>query len=170
MPGTSFVIILVMIKAIITDVSRVLLFPDDENYSDSLNKLYKQESNKPSFRFFNYFKLNSELLGYYRLWHDNDCKMYILTSDVIQDHPELKRHWNGVVDRVFSASKMGTHKSKPEAYQKVLDQIGLSPKEVIYIDDSKENLKAAKEVGLHTVHYKDNEQARFDIEEKLHRN
>ena len=159
-----------VIKAIITDVSRVLLFSKNKRYVGSLNKLYKSKSTNPEFRFLNYFELNRELLGLYRLWHDNNCKIYILTSDVIQDDPELKRHWNEIIDKIFSASKMETHKSKPEAYQKVLDEIGLSPGEVIYIDDNEENLKAAKEAGLHIIHHTDNEQTRFSIERRLHEN
>jgi hypothetical protein len=33
-----------MIKAIVSDFSRVLLFPKDKNYQDSLNALHKQLS------------------------------------------------------------------------------------------------------------------------------
>lgn len=155
-----------MIKALITDVSRVLLFPKDTIYARSLNELHKNESSKSNYQFFDMFELNEELLNFYKSLRDS-LKVYILTSDVIQDDPALQPFWNGTIDKIFSASKMNTHKSKPEAYEKVLQELGLNPQEVLYIDDSNENLNAAKSVGLQTVLYKDNEQTFIDLRKNL---
>lgn len=156
-----------MIKAIITDLSRVLLFPIDDSYSGSLNNLYKKEFGKPDFRFFDYFRLNNELLDQYRFWHTDRCRVYILTSDVIQTNPELQVFWKSAIDKIFSASEMHTSKNKQDAYTKLLDEINLLPEEVVYIDDNPENLKVAEKVGLHIVEYKNNNDAIFEISKIL---
>lgn len=150
-------------KALITDVSKVLLFSKDKSYSGSLNELYKEKSSEADFHFFDYYELNTELLNYYKTLKPK-LKVYILTSDAIQDAPELQPFWSNVVDKVFSASQMGTHKSKPEAYEKVLSELNMKPEEVIYVDDSEENLEAAKSVGLNTILYVDNGQVMAEIE------
>jgi len=85
--------------------------------------------------------------------------VHILTSDIIQDAPELKPFWKDVIGKIFSASKMNTHKSTPDAYEKVIKELNLAPHEVIYVDDSNENLEAAKKVGLQTVLYQINEKS-----------
>ncbi|OGM29530.1 hypothetical protein A2630_00870 [Candidatus Woesebacteria bacterium RIFCSPHIGHO2_01_FULL_44_10] len=147
-----------MIRALITDVSRVLLFPKDRTYTGSLNDLYKEESLKPNYKFFNYFELNEELLKFYKSLKGR-VDVHILTSDIIQDAPELKPFWKDVIGKIFSASKMNTHKSTPDAYEKVIKELNLAPHEVIYVDDSNENLEAAKKVGLQTVLYQINEKS-----------
>lgn len=155
-----------MVKAIITDVSRVLLFPKDKNYKGSLNNLYRSEINKLDFKFFDYFRLNMKLLNFYKS-QSNKVKLYILTSDVIQDASDLKPFWDNVIDGIFSASKMNTDKSTAKAYQKVIHQLGLVGNEIIYIDDNFKNLQAARKVGLQTVLYQNNLQTISDIKKIL---
>jgi HAD superfamily hydrolase (TIGR01509 family) len=149
-------------KALISDVSKVLLFPKDEKYEGSLNALYKEKSANADFKFFDYFELNTELLNFYKSLKGK-ASVYILTSDVIQDAPELQSYWNGTVDQIFSALKMGTHKSEPGAYEAVLSKLSLKANDAIYIDDNKDNITAAKSVGLNTLLYENNEQARSEI-------
>lgn len=151
-----------MMKALITDVSKVLLFPKDEEYGGSLNSFYKDKSSDPDFKFFDYFELNTELLDFYKTLKDK-LDVYILTSDAIQDAPELQPYWNDVITQIFSASKMGTHKSEPSAYQTVLSELSLNANDVIYIDDNEVNIKAAASVGLKTILYGDNTQTISEI-------
>lgn len=108
------------------------------------------------FRFFDHFELNTKLLDFYKSMKD-DLSIHILTSDVIQDALELQPYWEGVINRIFSASKMGTHKSKPEAYERVLRELNLNPEKVIYIDDDQGNIDVSTKVGLQTILYQDNQ-------------
>lgn len=149
-----------MIKALVTDVSRVLLFPKDENYNGSLNALYKEHNSEKDFQFFKYFRLNEELLDCYKNLNIN---IHILTSDIIQEAPELKPYWDSIISKIFSASKMGVNKASSEAYKKVLSELNLTAKEVIYIDDNSDNLEVAGKVGLITVLYKNNKQVMLEI-------
>lgn len=151
-------------KALITDVSMVLLFPSDTNYKGSLNALYKEKSGLSNFKFFDTFRLNTDLLEFYK---NLDANIYILTSDAIQDAPELQPYWQSTIHEIFSASKMGTHKSEPVAYEKVLQKLKLKANEVIYVDDNEDNIAAANKVGLVTILYKNNDQVIADIHKLL---
>jgi HAD superfamily hydrolase (TIGR01509 family) len=155
-----------MIKALITDISKVLLFSKDESYTGSLNDLYHKNKDSDDFVFDSYFRFNDEFLEFYKLLKDK-LDVYILTSETIQDAPEMQRYWEGAISEIFSASKMGTHKSKPEAHEMVLKKINLKPEEAIYVDDDIKNIEAAKSVGLDTVWYKNNEDAMSEINKLL---
>ncbi len=140
----------------------VLLFPKDRGYTGSLNALYKEKIIESNNKFFDFFELNLELLEFYKFLSDK-LSIHILTSDVIQDAPDLQSYWKGIINRIFSASKMGTHKSEPEAYNKALAELNLNADEVIYIDDNLVNVEAAQKVGLHAVRYTNNSQVISEI-------
>jgi FMN phosphatase YigB (HAD superfamily) len=144
-----------MIKALITDVSKVLLFPVEDAYKGSLNSLYREKRDLTNFDFFEYFKVNEELLDIYRSLL-SARPIFILTSDVIQEDSSLKAIWKNFITEIFSAFRLNTDKSKPQAYKLVLEKIGLSPEEVIYVDDNETNIKSATSVGLQTILYKNN--------------
>lgn len=145
-----------MIKAIITDFSRVLLFPSDPSYSSGLNALNNSLlADNPHYRFLDYFTLNSELLAYYAELH-KQTPVYVFTSETIQDHPAIKDTVASTTSKVLSASKLGIHKSEPAAYKAVLDILFLQPDEVVYIDDKQENLEVANQIGINTILFRDN--------------
>jgi FMN phosphatase YigB (HAD superfamily) len=152
-----------MKKILVSDVSLVLLFPKDKNYSGSLNQLYKENKDKPNFDFFDYFEINTQLLDIYNEYQ-KDFDFYIFTSDSIQDEPVLQPYWEGLFQSIFSASKMGTHKSKPESYQLLSDAINCKPMDITYIDDNQENISAAIETGLNAFQYKSNTQVKELLE------
>jgi FMN phosphatase YigB (HAD superfamily) len=155
-----------MINTLITDVSKVLLFPSDETYDGSLNALYKENSEDPGFNFFAHFKLNIELLDFYKSL-TNRLEIHILTSDVIQDAPELQQYWSETITQIFSASKMGTHKSEPLAYEKVIQELKIKANTALYVDDSVGNIEAAKQVGLNTIIHTNNAQTIAEINNLL---
>lgn len=155
-----------MIKAILSDFSRVLLFPKDESYGGSLNGLYRQEKGSHDFRFFDFFYLNEDLLNYYKSLRSK-VKIYMLTSEQIQNDPALQPYLAPVFDEIFSAEDMGVHKKQAEAYQLVAQEAGLQPEEILFIDDSKVNLDAASEAGCMTLQFLDNDHTKPDIQEVL---
>lgn len=50
-------------------------------------------------------------------------------------------------------------KPMPEIYQLLIDRYGLKPEECVFLDDTKRNLDAAEEFGIHTIHFKSQAQA-----------
>ena len=59
-------------------------------------------------------------------------------------------------------------KRKPEAatFKWVVNQIGLKSSDILFIDDSPQHIKGAKDIGLQTVHYKNKEDL-FSIENRI---
>lgn len=155
-----------MIKAIVSDFSRVLLFPKDKNYLDSLNALHKELSQKSGYNALDHFELNIALLNFYKSL-DSKTPVYIFTSDTIQDAPEFQPYLQPVFNEVLSAKKMSTDKKIPNAYKLVAAHLGLSPDEILYIDDAPENIQAAKTAGLNTFLYAGYEKLVTQIAEAL---
>lgn len=143
-----------MIKVLLSDFSRVLLFPKDSSYQGGLNDLYKKVL-RSSFKFWDFFELNSELLNYYKSL--TSVKLAIFTSEIIQEAPELKVSLASFQD-IFSGQRLGIDKARPEAYELLLGKLGAKPGEVVYIDDNLANIQAAKAAGLLTIAYQVNEQ------------
>ncbi|HEX7715383.1 MAG TPA: HAD family phosphatase [Bacillota bacterium] len=52
------------------------------------------------------------------------------------------------LERLFVSHEIGTRKPEPRAYEIVLDYLGLRPEEVIFIDDTEENVIASEQLGI----------------------
>ncbi len=102
-----------MIKAIVTDFSRVLLFPKDKSCKEKLNKLHKELSEKEGYNIWDYFQLNEPLLDFYREL-SKSFNLYIFTTEYIQEYPPIKKQIEGVFKRTFIASELKIKKTKKE--------------------------------------------------------
>ncbi|KAJ7929232.1 HAD-like domain-containing protein [Mycena leptocephala] len=58
----------------------------------------------------------------------------------------------GLFDDFCDSSELGSRKPEPRFYQMALDRNGLRAQEVVFLDDIGINLKAAKELGMETIH------------------
>ena len=144
-------------KAIISDLGGVLLFPKDRNYKGKLNPIYKEESQKSDFNFFDHFELNTELLKYYFSLKENGVKLYIITEGNIQNDPKIKNNLDRVFTEIFSSEKLGLSKKESELYTNIVAKLNLESSDVIYIDDNEENIDAAVAAGLEVVKYRNNQ-------------
>ncbi len=142
-------------KALLFDFSRVLLFHKDESYTGSLNEFYRQQKQAAEYDVFQHYKLNTELLEYINSLQDIDC--YILTSETIQNDPAFAPFLKPF-KKVYSAIDLGLSKKNPAIYEYVAKDIAVSPEEILFIDDSNENIEAAKQAGLQTLHYHSNQE------------
>jgi FMN phosphatase YigB (HAD superfamily) len=155
-----------MIKVLLFDLSRVLLFPTDPDYSDDLNPLHKKLSINPKYRLFDHFQLDEELIGHL----SGLKKKYVLaifTAGMIQETPELEKILLTIFDPIFSASQLGISKRDPDAYLEIAKRLGKKPREILFIDDYLLNIRAAKSAGLNTIHYQSNEKLIVELEKLL---
>ncbi len=141
-----------MIKAIISDLSGVLLFHHDKNRNEKLNERYKEIKNNESFDFWQHFRLNNQLLSFYSEMQ-GERDVYIFTSGFIQEDPELKKRFEGVFKNIYSSAESKIKKTNPESYIYLSNEINLQPEEIVYIDDDKLNCDAAKKAGLSVIKY-----------------
>jgi len=142
---------------VLSDLSRVLLFPKDKNYLEGLNELHKKllAEKGAGYPAFEYFELNQELLDYYESLRDSHT-FAVFTTDIIQDHPDIRNALKKVFVRIFSARELGVVKNDPFAYQLIASLLKVAPFACIYIDDQENNVNAAKEAGMHAFVYRSN--------------
>ena len=73
--------------------------------------------------------------------------------------------WNvlNFFDVVFCSGDEGIAKPDPKAFELTLERLGVKPKEVVFIDDTREHVNAAQKIGLQGVLFTTAE----ELEEKL---
>lgn len=64
----------------------------------------------------------------------------------------------GIFDEIFSSAEIGLLKNDPKYFKVVLDKLatdvpGLEPEEVVYFDDSQDNIDVASSVGIRAYLY-----------------
>ena len=155
-----------MIKAFVSDFSRVLLLPQDDSYTEGLNALHKKLSAGGDYDFWSYFRLNQDLLDFYKTIAKH-IDMYMFTTEYIQEHPALQSKLSGIFKKVFSGARVGLKKIEVQSYYSIAKEIGLKPEEILYIDDKQANLDAAKEAGMVVIRYEANDQTKKDITKAL---
>ena len=55
-------------------------------------------------------------------------------------------------EKLFLSFEMGMRKPDPRIFRKVVQVTGINPSESVFIDDSRQNVEAAKSIGLAGVH------------------
>lgn len=156
-----------MINTILSDFSWVIVFPKDRNYKGALNHLhFKLSEEIGDYDFYDYFKFNEELLDFY-LSLKGKCSFNIFTTGVLQNHPQVKQRLEPIFDNIFSAYDSELDKANPDSYLSIAKKLGKKPSEILFIDDKKEFIEAAKNAGLATMLYRDLIKLKRDINKAL---
>lgn len=58
-----------------------------------------------------------------------------------------------VFDGVYLSPELGAGKPHPDAYTKVLADLGCRPGQAVFVDDRPENVAAAEALGMHAIHF-----------------
>jgi len=67
-------------------------------------------------------------------------------------------------DATALSFEIGITKPHPMAYHAICDRLGVEPKEAVFIDDIERYATGAKDIGMHGIWYKNNEQLRKELE------
>ncbi len=70
-------------------------------------------------------------------------------------------------DHLTISAEIGIAKPDPRIYAHSLDALQVVPQQAIFVDDFVENITAAHKFGLHTVHFKQPEQAIAEVKDLL---
>jgi epoxide hydrolase-like predicted phosphatase len=73
----------------------------------------------------------------------------------------------GLFDCVISSCDVGVVKPDPRIFHLTLERLRSPPCDVVFVDDTIDNVEAGAAVGLHTVWFRDTAQAIADIEAAL---
>lgn len=69
-------------------------------------------------------------------------------------------------DQVFLSYAIGLEKPNPEVYDFLLKALQLQPEEILFIDDKKENVQAAIDVGIDSILFSSLNQLREELEKR----
>lgn len=76
------------------------------------------------------------------------------------NHEKYRVEWmkevldfNSLFDNVFSSSYFGIKKKNNIFFEKLLSDLNVEPKEILYFDDEQENIDSAKSVGINAILY-----------------
>ncbi len=117
-----------MIKFVIWDFYGVLYFPDRDKLNTEIFEFIEDHNKKFGFGIVS--AINTDLSGW------------------LQER-KVKRYFQFVKTTL----ELGLPKTDPGLYEMVLASFELKPEQVLLVDDSAENLNAAKQAGLQTLRY-----------------
>jgi putative hydrolase of the HAD superfamily len=82
-------------------------------------------------------------------------KTAILSNGVpeIMERVRLERMLGATFDVVVVSCEVGCAKPDPEIYRLTLSQLDAAPEHAVFVDDRTENIDAARQLGLRTVHF-----------------
>ena len=156
-----------MIKCIVSDLSFILLFPKDKEYQGTLNGLYRQLiEEKGSFDFYDYFEINDELFEYLKLIR-KQYPLYIYTTGIVQEDPAIYPLLLSIFQASYSVQQLDLPKDQVSSYTSLATIIEFKPSEILYIDDSQDNITRAQEANFNTIHFQNTEQALQEFSEHL---
>lgn len=145
-----------MLKAIISDSSRTLVFPKDKSITGSLNSYYLEvkeralSGSEANFDVFDYFEVNTKLLEF--ISSLTVAKYVFTTGAHIQNDPQIAEIYEDHFEKVFREDFAdGLKKTDPQTFTTIARKLGFKPEEIIYIDDSEVNISAAQSAGYQTV-------------------
>ncbi|MDO8517413.1 MAG: hypothetical protein Q7S33_04805 [Nanoarchaeota archaeon] len=65
--------------------------------------------------------------------------------------------------KTFLSTYTGHRKSEPKTFKFIIEQLKLKPNEILFIDNKEEFTKEASRLGIQTIHYKDSENLKKEI-------
>ena len=81
-----------------------------------------------------------------------DIKLVVATNHVsfIQDY--ILKSFRNVFDKIYISANMNTIKPDSEFYNNLLNDLNISPQEMLFLDDSQKNILGAKQCDIKTIH------------------
>jgi HAD superfamily hydrolase (TIGR01509 family) len=139
------------IRAIISDVSRTLLFPNNRSYNGLLNDLYKQlDPEKRELDFLQFYYFNDKLLS--KLSEiSKHIPCYIFTSGYLHQVPVVEQKFRSIFTKAFIAGELDFRKSDKNVYNTLATLIEIPIGEILFLDDASSNCRAAQEAGMQTI-------------------
>ena len=139
---------------LLSDFSRVVLDLRPGLESDTLNGFWKElVAKEPDADPMRYFVVNQELLAFYRdLLPGTPIHLY--TDGKLHTLPPIAEAIAGIFTREFKGDA-SLPKNAPESYRKIAEALGMSPENIVFVDDKPTAIEAARFAGCVTVLHTD---------------
>jgi putative hydrolase of the HAD superfamily len=142
----------------------------DDVWTWVLDHLGLPESDRHSLQrdFFDGDKVDEELVTFIR-----GLRTVYLTGVISNAWSEtrswLENEWRiaDAFDQIVISAEVGVAKPDPRIFHLALKGLEVTPKESVFIDDFDANVKAAREIGIHSILFRDPEQAISELRQLL---
>jgi putative hydrolase of the HAD superfamily len=106
-----------------------------------------------------------EMVAWQQALQQRGLRTAILSNmgDSVLDHILSKHAWIQRFDVLVWSYQLGIAKPDPAIYRATLARLGTRPEETLFIDDRRENVEAARAVGMPAIEYSSTEQLRADL-------
>ena len=97
-----------------------------------------------------YIGINSQMVSLLKRLKQK-YNLYLLTNTNELHAKCWKKKYHDILnsfDGIFCSYELHSHKPEPKIYRDVLKKIDIDPKYVLFVDDNKENVLGAKQVGI----------------------
>jgi putative hydrolase of the HAD superfamily len=103
---------------------------------------------------------NEGLVAFLRDARAAGYRLALLTNNVQEWEPRWRPKWpiDELFETVVDSGFVGLRKPDPAIYALTLERLDLPAEACVFIDDLEPNIVAARECGLHAVHFRDTEQ------------
>ena len=110
---------------------------------------------------------NTALIDHYRLLRDRrGVRLAVLTNNVREWQPLWRSAFaiDDLFELVVDSGFEGTRKPEPRIYGLTLSRLGLDAPECAFVDDVEVNVVAARELGMHAIHFRDTPQVIAELD------
>ncbi len=113
---------------------------------------------------------NTELIGYARRLRPR-YRTGILSNSFVgaREREQAAYGFEDLVDEIVYSHECGMSKPDPASYALACERLGVSPTQVVFLDDYEPYVAGARLAGMQAVLYRDNAQAIGDMEKLLAR-
>jgi putative hydrolase of the HAD superfamily len=108
---------------------------------------------------------NPAMLAWQLQLKERGLKTAILSNmgDSVLESIEREINWIHRFDVLVWSFQLGIAKPDPAIYRHTLDELGSRPEETLFIDDKRENVEAARALGIQAIQYSTVERLRADL-------
>ncbi len=113
-------------------------------------------------------RLNRSLLRRIEEWKAAGYRIALLSNYSLELQALLDQQGvRELFDPAVISAQEGVMKPGSHLFWRALNRLGAAPADALFVDDFYENVTGARNVGLHTVHFRDTHQTVAEIEEVL---
>lgn len=149
------------IEALIFDLGGVILELDGEKYSEDNNR------EVPIQHLWSVYEKLNPALKKFLLQMRPHYKLATICNGGSREAMNCKFRFNDLVDLMVFDEEEGIAKPDAQIYLRTLLRLGVRPEEAVFVDDKMENVEAARQLGMHGIHFQNTEQALAEIQEVL---
>ncbi len=80
-------------------------------------------------------------------------KVIVISDDMKDASMPMRRKLKPYFDKLYFSCDLGVRKPDKKIFKTVINKLHTKPDECFFIDDKPENVKSAKNLGMHAVHF-----------------